>query len=220
MTALVLFVTLTVWGGGTALAQNAPVAQNCSATLVTQGLQPVSMLLVPNGTGTPLSLCYDATGASVSAWISVTLRDAAGAPAVSIPATDVQLEAIGSLLAWCSPTWYPPPVHAPNLADGPSNAAGQTGFSLAYHGGGWIQAPTFVWVLEASGAWNPIPMPLNLYFNSVDLNGDLIVNLSDVALFASDFFTTPQYRSDFNNDGVINLTDLTILAPHIGASCP
>jgi len=220
ITTLTIFLIITFWGTATALAQNSPVAQNCSATLVTQGLPPISMLLEPNGTGTPLSVCYDATGAMVNAWISVTLRDAAGSAVTNVPATDVRLEEIGSPLAWCGLNWYPPPAHAPNLADVPSNAIGQTSFTLSYHGGGWIQGPIFVWVLEASGAWNPIPMPVNTYFNSVDINGDLLVNLTDVTLFTADFFGAPQYRSDFNNDGAINLTDLTLLAPHIGASCP
>jgi hypothetical protein len=205
---------------GPVLAQNAPDAQNCTATLVTQGVPPLSMFLVPNGSGTPLSGCYDSAGRTVNAWISVTLRDATGAPATNVPVTDVRLEYLNSPLAWCGNNWYPPPAHAPNLADFPSNAAGQTMFSLSYHGGGWVMAPTQVWVLEATGMWNPIPTLLNVFYNSVDINGDLIVNLTDIGIFAGDYFLTPQYRSDFNFDGAINLTDLSIMAANLGATCP
>jgi len=220
-TVLVLVTIVLVLCVGQVLAQNFPVAQNCTATLVTQGLQPLSMFLVPNGSGTPLSNCYDSTGNLVNAWISVTLRDVTGALAVNVPASSVQLEYLNSPLAWCSSSWYPPPAHAPNLADAASNAAGQTMFSLAYHGGGWNMAPIQVWVLEINGVWSPIPTLLNVFFNSVDINGDLTVNLIDVSIFAGDYYAAaPQYRSDFNFDGAVNLTDVTILSTNYGSSCP
>ena len=58
-------------------------------------------------------------------------------------------------------------------------------------------------------------------YNSPDINGDLIVNLTDISLFAVDFFgAVYMYRSDFNYDGAINLTDLAMLAPTIGVPCP
>jgi hypothetical protein len=74
----------------------------------------------------------------------------------------------------------------------------------------WVQAPTYVSVLEALRAWNPIPTPLAVSCISPDLNGDLIVNLLDIAAFAADFFSgVYAYRSDFNNDGVLNLADIS-----------
>lgn len=48
---------------------------------------------------------------------------------------------------------------------------------------------------------------------SCDINGDGVVNLADIGLFASLFFT-PGYqpRIDFNCDGVVNLMDLSTFA--------
>ena len=218
--ALALAAVVIPWGAGPALAQGFPVAQNCSAVLNTPGPLSVSMFLIPDGSGTPLANCYAFGGTFTSAVINVTLIDAAGLPAVGVPATNVRLEEMNSNVFWCSNAWYPPPVHAPNLADMASNAAGQTQFTLSYHGGGWIHGSTFVWVLEASGAWMQIPTPVNVSYNSPDINGDLVVNLSDVSFFAMDFFAGYMYRSDFNYDGIINLTDLVMLAPNLGVSCP
>ena len=113
----VLIASGLLVGIGGALAQNAPFAQNCTATLATQGLQPLSMFLVPNGSGTPLSGCYDSAGMTVNAMIVVNLRDVMGAPAVNVPVTDVRLEYLNSQLVWCGNNWYPPPAYAPNLAD-------------------------------------------------------------------------------------------------------
>ncbi len=82
-------------------------------------------------------------------------------------------------------------------------------------------APIQVWVLEINGVWSPIPTLLNVFFNSVDINGDLTVNLIDVSIFAGDYYAAaPQYRSDFNFDGAVNLTDVTILSTNYGSSCP
>lgn len=209
-----------VAGSGTAFGQMFPVAQNCTATLVTQGVPPLSMYLLPNGTGTQFAACYDATGVIVNATVVVTLKDGNNNPAINVPASSVRLEQLGSPLSWCSGAFYPPPAHAPNLADGPSNLAGQSTFTLSYHGGGWLAAPLTVWVLEATGAWNPVPTPLPVSFNSADLNGDLIVNLTDIALFAADYFGPYNYRSDFNNDTWVNLSDVPFMAAAIGVSCP
>jgi hypothetical protein len=116
------------------------------------------------------------------------------------------------------------PPYYPNNADLPTNNVGQTQFTMAYYGGSWVEAATtggtYVWLLENSGAWNRIPTPLNVSYNSPDINGDLVVNLSDVALFANDFFTGYNYRSDYNYDQIINLTDLALFASAIGSTCP
>ncbi len=177
--------------------------------------------MVPNGSGTQLAGCYAMGGIPTNVSILVTLNDVTGLPVPMVPATDIRIEEMQTPLSWCANSWYPPPLHAPNLADGPTNAAGQTQFSLSYHGGGWLHGPTMIWVLEASGAWMPIPTPVLVYYNSPDINGDLIINLTDISFFAADYFgAVYMYRSDFNYDGIINLTDLAMLAPALGVSCP
>lgn len=57
-------------------------------------------------------------------------------------------------------------------------------------------------------------------FNSPDINGDLAVNLSDVALFAADYHGAYDYRSDFIWDGALNLSDLVVLSRDLGGVCP
>lgn len=63
-------------------------------------------------------------------------------------------------------------------------------------------------------------IPLEIYFNSPDINGDLVVDLLDQSLFAQDFFGLYNYRSDFNFDGKIDLFDLGVLSQAIGGQCP
>jgi hypothetical protein len=59
----------------------------------------------------------------------------------------------------------------------------------------------------------------DIFFNSPDINGDLKVDLGDIPIFASDYFGSYEYRSDFNWDGVINLSDIPIMAQAVGSAC-
>ncbi|MEZ4388938.1 MAG: hypothetical protein R3D98_15440 [Candidatus Krumholzibacteriia bacterium] len=199
-------------------AHGQPVAAN--STAVWQSSAPmVSMFLKPDGSGTPLSSCFGGGGLVVPASVQVTLIDASGLPVAGYSERNIRLAYAGTNLGWCPDSFYPPPVHAPNCADGPTDPAGQTTFTMAYHGGGWHQAPMQIWVLEAGGNWAPIPNLLPINVNSPDYNGDLIINLSDIAIFAQDIGSFA-YRSDFNWDGTINLSDIAMFAGVIGTSCP
>ena len=60
----------------------------------------------------------------------------------------------------------------------------------------------------------------DLRLNSSDIDGNGTVNLSDVQLFATDFYGSYDYRSDFVWDGVVNLSDIVPLARAMGADCP
>jgi hypothetical protein len=222
---LVLALAWTLFFGvsGEVIAQT---GQNSSGRIVDSAGNPISvpisMFLVPNGSGTPFTNCWEWPGIPVSVEIRTTIRDASG-PVGGVPVDRIRLEeaAPSPTVIWCNDAFYPPPAHAPNLADMPTDAMGRTRFTMAYHGGGWARSPTYVWVLEPSGTWARISgFPLDLSYNSADINGDLIVNLADVSIFAGDYFGAYDYRSDFNFDGVLNLTDVAIFAPTIGASCP
>ena len=65
---------------------------------------------------------------------------------------------------------------------------------------------------------------LPLKFNSPDINGDLVVNLSDIVAFTQllggNFGDNPLFAGDFNNDGTINLSDVVRMTGGIGAACP
>ena len=60
---------------------------------------------------------------------------------------------------------------------------------------------------------------IELYVNSPDINGDLVVNGSDGGFFNADLFGDYNYRSDFNFDGVVNLSDAGVMTGAIGTSC-
>ena len=184
---------------------------------------PISMFLVPNGTGTPFTNCWEYPGTPISVEVRVRAMDSVG-PVGGVSVGRIRLEeaAPSPTVVWCDDAFYPPPAHAPNLPDAITDATGLTRFTMAYHGGGWAVAPTYVWIFELpGGTWAPIiGSPLNLSYNSSDINGDLTVDLIDVGLFATDYFGAYNYRSDFNFDGVLNLTDVAIFAPTFGASCP
>jgi len=50
-----------------------------------------------------------------------------------------------------------------------------------------------------------------------DLDGDGFVSITDIVLFAEDFFSgNHPARSDFNDDGAVDLTDVILLATALG----
>ncbi len=59
----------------------------------------------------------------------------------------------------------------------------------------------------------------SIVFNSPDLNADLFVNLTDVPIFAGDYWGQYNFRSDFNWDGRVNLSDLPWLAAGYDSGC-
>jgi hypothetical protein len=62
---------------------------------------------------------------------------------------------------------------------------------------------------------------LALWHNSPDINGDGIVNLSDVPLFASDYLGgLDPFRADYQYDGVVNLSDVVKVSQAFGSQCP
>lgn len=70
--------------------------------------------------------------------------------------------------------------------------------------------------------WGPsecATIPLQLFINSPDINGDLRVNLTDNVWFARDLNGPYNYRSDFNYDGVIDSNDAAIMTQAVGLRC-
>lgn len=59
----------------------------------------------------------------------------------------------------------------------------------------------------------------NIYFNSPDQNGDLVVDLADVGAFAQNYSGPYDYRSDLRWDGVMNVADVGAMASAMGADC-
>ena len=172
-------------------------------------LPPVTLLVVPDGSGPPLTQARAPNRSLVDATIHVLARNEAGQPEPFVDPeswdlvwADGGVQACGGAL---------PADHA-TLVDGstewvaPLRAGG--------HSRGLVRV--FTWggpVFTGDG--------LPLQVNSPDLNGDLEVNLLDVPLFAQDYFGEAySFRADLHYDGVVNLSDLIPLVQHVGARCP
>jgi len=156
-----------------------PDPEYCYATSANS--EPVSICMIPDGSGTGFEEAMLEGGASADATISVTVRDGLGSPIQDFPAEDVFL-----------PIGYQcPPVCCPlgTIADGPTNADGMTTFTVPPRAGGSaIGAQVMI------GTWPTPEFPVEFdngglfRFNSPDINGDLVVNLVDLAVFADDYF--------------------------------
>ena len=179
-------------------------------------LEEASLFVLPDGSGPPLTEARYFGGDSADASIEVGLIDVYGNPIASFPWEDI----------WLDPETdnaYPCNAHGYGgfAADSNTDANGVTTFATSLAGGGWTEGPIWVY-LNGSRAMYPdwiVHPPVPSRFNSADINGDGLVNLTDVALFAGDYFGSYHYRSDFWWDGVLNLADIAKMAPAYGLSC-
>jgi len=70
----------------------------------------------------------------------------------------------------------------------------------------------------ATGCSSDLCLPYTM--RSPDIDGDLVVNIVDISIFASAWPPGPYATcSDFDGDGVIGLVDLSIVAQHFGHDC-
>ncbi len=182
-----------------------------AATAAPAGVTPV-LYNLPNGAGARFTQAARPGGATVDATITLTAYDAGMSPVANVPATEMWLETeivsgTGNFVACIGGT----------LADGPTNDQGVTHWVQPLHAGGWSTSRTLVVI-------NGSPLVTNtglvLRHNSADLNGDGVVNLADVPLFAADLSGSYRFRSDLQYDGVVNLSDIPKLAGAMGAGCP
>jgi len=131
-------------------------------------------------------------GAMVDAPIHIILRDWNDDPIENYPAEDIWLDGGSSDdFAFC--------------IGGPFQAGGQ------------IPPGTQPAVLVAGIAIWDTDLPLTI--NSPDVNGDRLVNLSDVAQLTG-ILGGYAWRFDFNDDGVVNLIDVSIFTSMMAADCP
>ncbi len=172
--------------------------------------QSAILLVVPDGDGPAFTAARDANGAEVDATIRLVLRDGSGFPIAMFPAEDMWIESADQGLVFCA---------GGGSADHWTDALGSTTWSLPRRAGGHSQTSCRVFVngLPVTGGINP-----ELHFNSPDINGDLYVNLLDVAAFTRDYYGAYEFRSDLARDAVLNLADVAVMVAyiHIGAGCP
>jgi len=179
--------------------------------------EPVQVVVSPGGSGPSLTQASLYGGATVDATIRIQLwyqYDSPPAPVPDFPAEDIWLEAPG--LVSC--------MGGAN-ADADTDEDGWFTFSHPLRMGGRSQienGPPYMHVV-VNGSWLE---DLSQYItptiiaNSPDINGDLVVNLGDLGLFADNFFGEYDFRSDFYWDGVLNLSDVGRMATTFGEDCP
>jgi hypothetical protein len=170
---------------------------------------PVVLLVLPDGTGNPFSEAQILDdGTRIDATITLVLLDNFFTPIATYPFEDMWLESSdGGLI----------PCIGGTTADSNSDANGETTWANPLRAGGSSSEVTYVVVSGAPLTSNP---PLDLKFNSPDIDGDGYVNLMDVTLFSAAYFGPYDFSCDFYADGVLNLLDVSLMATGLGASCP
>ena len=188
---------------------------NLSGATAANGATQVVLYSTPNGSGAGFAGAVAVGGGVTDATIQLTLLDGAGAPIVNYPFEDLWLES-GTFVDTDNPGLSG--CTGGTTADGSTDAAGMTSFSVPMNAGGWSLDPSVV-VVNGAPLTGSAPMPI--WHNSADVNGDGNINLSDVQLFAGDFFDVSyKFRSDFVFDNIVNLSDIVPLAQGVGSSCP
>ncbi len=187
---------------------------NLSTAEIQAGAAGASVFSVPNAAGNGFDEAFLFPGTVVDATISVQLIDTNTDPIFLYPFEDLWLETSLGNLSFCS---------GGTVADASTDENGDTTFSNPIAGGGYTDPSTEMTLVMVAGA--PIAGGgVDVQFNSPDINGDLVVNLSDIVAFTQllggNFGDNPLFAGDFNNDGVINLSDVVRMTGGIGASCP
>ena len=208
--AAAVFAAGLALGAAAALANSPDPNWSTARTSVPAGVTPV-LYNLPNGQGAPFTQA-GSLGGLVDATITLTLVDAAAQPVAGFSRSDLWLEkeiaaGTGNFMACTGGT----------IADAATDADGVTTWANPLRAGGWSTSRTLVVV-------NGSPLQTNaglvLRHNSADLNGDGAANLTDLPLFAGDYFGAYAFRSDLLFDGAVNLSDIPRLAQGAGAVCP
>jgi hypothetical protein len=196
---------------GLALNAEAQWPSDCATatTAAPAGSSPV-LYNLPDGHGSPLTQAR-VNGGIVDATITLTLLDNGCLPIANFAAADMWLQksvaaGTGNFESCIGGT----------IADANTDDAGITRWTNPLRAGGWSTSRTLVVIAGSPLISND---GLVLRHNSADINGDRVVDLMDIPLFAADFGTTA-FRSDLKFDGVVNISDIPVMASGIGAVCP
>ncbi len=175
--------------------------------LAYSGDETLTLFNLPNGNGSTFAEAQLPDGTYVDATISMTLFDCFGDPIPYYPAEDLWLESLdGGLI----------PCIAGTIPDENTDENGSTYWLEPLMAGG--SSLEFCFAFVPGILVGEIPLPL--LFNSADMNGDGVVNLSDIGMFSEIFFGTYNFSADFFRDGQMNIADVGRMALGVGASCP
>ena len=199
-------ITLIVGAASLAMA-GVPDVNQCETDRAYQGAEYAVVRCLPNGGGEPFTAAVAQGGGVVDATISVIVKDGAGVPIVFYPFEDIWLESADAGMVACA---------GGANANGSTDANGYTEWVNPLRAGGSSFGSTQV-VING----NAVPQALAVGYNSADLDGSGVVNLSDVQFFATDYYAISYvFRSDLFYDGIVNLSDIPYMASGYGASCP
>ena len=182
-----------------------PSLEDSTAEIAYNGPGIPLVMVVPDGSGTPLNQAFDENGNVVDATITMYLRDYAGDPIANFPYEDIWLDT--------GPGGMNPCIGGANPDDN-TDLNGMTSWTAPLEAGGYSDGPVMVMVNGSALTSNS---GLALRIKSPDLDGSLYVILGDLTIMAEDYFSGAyHFRCDFNNDGALNLTDVQIMADHYG----
>lgn len=205
MRRIQLAILLILWSGA-ALAR-VPDVNHSTVEWGYSGDQTLSLFVLPDGSGHPLTEAYLPDGQTTDATITLTLVDDFLNPVALFPREDLWLESADGGMVSCL---------GGTMADTDTDASGRAQWFGPLRAGSWSTARMVVIILGGEAPGGGLPLSVN----SADLDGNLSVNLTDVGIFATDLGAGYRYRSDFNFDGVINLVDVAMLAGGMAAACP
>jgi len=197
---------LFLLGATGVVASNVPDVNLSTATIAPEA-NGANIFVVPDGSGQPFTQAHAPGGALVDATITLTLVDTQGDAIYLYPHEDLWLETSGNGLVPCA---------GGTIADHSTDFVGQTTWSDPPRAGGNSHGE----VVQVHVGGMPLGGPgLNLTFNSADINGDLEIDLSDIATFTP-MLSTYSVDGDFNHDGVVDLSDVARFVNAVGVSCP
>ncbi|RKX28770.1 MAG: hypothetical protein DRP71_17015 [Verrucomicrobia bacterium] len=202
-----IFVITLIVGAASLAMAGVPDVTQCEASRAYAGPERTVVMNVPDGNGKSFTEAVKVGGGDADATITLIVRDGAGVPIANYPFEDCWLESVdGGMVACVGGT----------TADASTDVDGMTEFQNPLLAGGSSLADTRV-IINGNSLINTLPVS----YNSPDLNGDGGVNLTDVQIFAGDFFAVGYaFRADLFFDNIVNLSDLPRLAAAIGAGCP
>lgn len=207
-----IVLALLAMAGTDASAQD---VDNSTAGFVSyEGAETLVLMVLPDGSGPSLTEARILGGGHADATIEVFVRDWFGLPVEYFSWRDVWLSPVpdGGTLATCPSSLtcqiFPDPADT-----GPDGRLVISGTPWA---GGYSEG-----LMQARINNTPLTSSpgLNIRYVSPDIDGNLVVNLSDAGFFANDLFGDYHFRSDFDADGDIDLSDAGFLATSIGKAC-
>jgi len=138
--------------------------------------------------------------------IHVEILDCSPAPVPHFPFQDIWVAGQTGEISICQ---------GGSSADANTDEDGRTTISGRIFGGDHCENGVIVWVNGEAAHTGPLPLD----FVSPDINGDLVVNLNDFALFGQDYNTTAR-RSDIVFNGTVDLADFARFGQHYNEHCP